>query len=133
MDLWPNLDLIFKVSARQHLTDRTVMQALLDIDPNAYFLLSGTGQAARHPGMSWGNGFVTDLNTIKQYNLSDPFYFFRDISQAPRLLQRTILSPHVLGPGTTVSFTGFLLKTGRLRCLHSAALGYRLSVCQMKP
>lgn len=86
------------------------MQALLDIDPNAYFLLSGTGQAARHPGMSWGNGFVTDLAAIKQYNLSDPFYFFRDLSQAPRLLQRTILSPHVLGPGTTVSLLGLTIQ-----------------------
>ena len=96
---------MFNILARHFLTDRTVMQALLDIDPNAYFLLSGTGQAARHPGMSWGNGFVTDLNAIKQYNLSDPFYFFRDLSQAPRLLQRTILSPHVLGPGTTVKIS----------------------------
>ena len=77
-------------------------QAILDIDPNAYFLLSGTGQAGRYPGMSWGNGFVTDLNAIKRYNLSDPFFFFRDLSQAPRVLQRTILSPHVLAPGTTV-------------------------------
>ena len=93
-------------TARQRWTDRAVMQALLDIDSNAYFLLSGTGQAARHPGMSWGNGFVTDLDAIKQFNLSDPFYFFRDLSQAPRLLQRTILSPHVLGPGTTVSLNG---------------------------
>ena len=96
------VDFILQGTARQCLTNCIVMQALLDIDQNAYFLLSGTGQAARHPGMSWGNGFVTDLNAIKQYNLSDPFYFFRDLSQASRLLQRTILSPHVLGPGTTV-------------------------------
>ena len=79
------------------------VQALLDIDPNAYFLVSGTGQAARLPGMSWGNGFVTDLALIKQHNLSDPFFFFLDLSQAPRLLQRTILSPHVMGPGSTGS------------------------------
>ena len=79
------------------------MQALLDIDPNVYFLLSGTGQAARFPGMAWSNGFVTDINAVKQYNLSDPFFFFRDLAQAPRLLPRVLLSPHVLGPGTTVS------------------------------
>lgn len=68
-----------------------------------YFLLSGTGQADKYPGMSWGNGFVTDLAAIKQYNLSDPFFFFRDLAQVPKLVQRTILSPHVLGPATTVS------------------------------
>ena len=108
--VWTTLILVSQLSARRCMADRVVMQALLDIDPNAYFLLSGTGQAAHYPGMSWGNGFVTDLNAIKQYNLSDPFYFFRDLSQAPRLLQRTILSPHVLGPDTTVSFHGLAVQ-----------------------
>ena len=78
------------------------VQALLDIDPDAYFLLSGTGQAARYPGMAWGNGFISDLATIKQYQLSDPAYFFRDLSQAPRLIAHTLLSPKVLGPSKTV-------------------------------
>lgn len=84
-------------------SEHVALQALIDIDPNLYFLLSGTGQAGNYPGMSWGNGFVTDLNAINQYNLSDPMPFFLDLAVAPLLVSRTIMSPHVLGPAATVS------------------------------
>ncbi len=76
---------------------------MIDIAPDVLFLLSGTGQAPKHPGMAWGNGFVTDLDTINAYNLSDPVPFFLDLAVAPQLVKRTILSPHLRGPSATVN------------------------------
>lgn len=40
-------------------------QAIVSIDPDVYFLLSGTGQARNYPGMAWGNGFVTNQTAIQ--------------------------------------------------------------------
>lgn len=77
-------------------------QAILSINPDVFFVLSGTGQARFYPGMSWGNGFVVDPATIQKYNLSDPSGFFEDISAVPTLANRTILSVHVYGPNITV-------------------------------
>jgi hypothetical protein len=78
-------------------------QAILSINPDVFFLLSGTGQARFYPGMAWGNGFITDPSLIQQYNLSNPTGFFEDISAVPALANRTILSVHVYGPNITVS------------------------------
>ena len=78
-------------------------QALVTIDPGVLFILEGTGQADRFPGMAWGNGFITDPATIQLYNLSDPNIFFQNIIAVPALAQRTALSAHVYGPVITVS------------------------------
>lgn len=78
------------------------MQALLSIDPGVLFLVEGTGQAKKFPGMAWGSGFVTDPDLIQRYNLSDPTTFFEDLVQVPELVSRIIFSPHVYGPNITV-------------------------------
>ena len=78
------------------------MQAILRIDSSAIFMLEGTGQANRFPGMAWGNGFVTNASLIQQYNLSNPTAFFDNLLQVPELLNRTILAPHVYSPNVTV-------------------------------
>ena len=80
-----------------------VAQALVTIDPGVLFMLEGTGQADKYPGMAWGNGFITDPNLIMQYNLSDPRSFFENIIAVPDLAARTILSAHFYGPAITVS------------------------------
>ncbi len=67
-----------------------------------FFLLEGTGQAGKYPGMAWGSGFVTDPSIVKQYNLSDPSAFFENLVQLPELYTRVIFSPHVYGPRVTV-------------------------------
>ena len=90
------------------------MQAVLAIDEGALFVLEGTGQADRVPGMAWGNGFITNQTIIQAYNLSDPTGFFEDLSAIPDLASKTILSPHVYGPLITVRghstlATGFAL------------------------
>jgi hypothetical protein len=85
------------------------VQAILSIEPDVYFLLSGTGQARNYPGMAWGNGFVTNQTAIQAYNLSDPTGFFEDISAVPTIANRTILSVHIFGPNVTVRY--------RLDCL----------------
>jgi hypothetical protein len=79
-----------------------LVQAVLTIDPDVFFLLSGTGQARNYPGMSWGNGFIVNQTAIQAYNLSDPTGFFEDIAAVPSLANRTILSVHVYGPNITV-------------------------------
>ena len=81
---------------------RNSPQAVLTINPGAFFLLSGTGQANKYPGMAWGNGFITDAPTIEQYNLSDPNAFFSNILAVPELSNRMLLSVHVYGPSVTV-------------------------------
>ena len=91
-------------------------QAILSINPDVYFALSGTGQARFYPGMAWGNGFITDPATIRQYNLSDPSGFFEDIAAVPALANRTLLSVHVYGPNITVRAAAALTTT------HSAYL-----------
>jgi hypothetical protein len=53
------------------------------------FMFEGTGQNIL--GLSWGNGFVTDLNVIGSRGLSDPNPFFQ------RLLTRPYLSQVCLG------------------------------------
>ncbi len=58
-------------------------QAFLSIDPDVYFLLSGTGQARNYPGMAWGNGFVTNQTLIQQY---------------PALLPINEIEPALVGP-----------------------------------
>ena len=78
------------------------MQAILRIDSSAIFMVEGTGQANRFPGMAWGNGFVTNASLIQRYNLSDPTAFFDNLLEVPELLNRTILAPHVYGPNVTV-------------------------------
>ena len=75
---------------------------MLTINPGAFFLLSGTGQANKYPGMAWGNGFIVDNSTIQQHNLSDPNAFFHNILAVPELVNRTMLSVHVYGPSITV-------------------------------
>ena len=81
---------------------RYCMQAILRIDSSAFFMVEGTGQANRFPGMAWGNGFVTNASLIQRYNLSDPTAFFDNLLEVPELLNRTILAPHVYGPNVTV-------------------------------
>ena len=78
------------------------MQAILGIDSSAIFMVEGTGQADRFPGMAWGNGFVTNASLIQRYNLSDPTAFFDNLLEVPELLNRMILAPHVYGPNVTV-------------------------------
>lgn len=78
------------------------LQAILKIDSSAIFMLEGTGQATRFPGMAWGNGFVTNASLIQQYNLSDPTAFFDNLLEVPELLSRTIIAPHIYGPNVTV-------------------------------
>ena len=78
------------------------MQAILTVDDGVYFLIEGTGQARRFPGMAWGSGFVVDPAVIKQYNLSDPTAFFENLVEVPELLNRVIFAPHVHGPNVTV-------------------------------
>ncbi len=40
-------------------------QAILSIEPDVFFMLSGTGQARNYPGMAWGNGFVINQTAIQ--------------------------------------------------------------------
>ncbi|CAL8466352.1 g5888 [Coccomyxa elongata] len=77
------------------------MQVILSINPGVFFLVEGTGQAGKVPGMAWGSGFVTDPAVLKQYNLSDPTSFFENLVQLPELYTRIIFSPHVYGPPVT--------------------------------
>ena len=99
------------------LTAHTLMchclQAILRIDSSAIFMVEGTGQANRFPGMAWGNGFVTNASLIQRYNLSDPTAFFDNLLEVPELLNRTILAPHVYGPNVTVgnAYQATLLKS----------------------
>lgn len=74
----------------------------MTIDPSAYFLLEGTGQAGSYAGMAWGNGFTVDRDIITKYNLSDPNRFFEELLARPTLASRVILSPHIYGPEQTV-------------------------------
>lgn len=80
-------------------------QDLLAIEPGVLFVLEGTGQAKKFPGMAWGSGFVTDKAAIQRYNLSDPSAFLENLVEVPELLSRTVLSPHVYGPNVTVRST----------------------------
>ena len=77
-------------------------QALITIEPGALFVLEGTGQADRYPGMAWGNGFITDPDVISLYNLSSPRSFFESLIAEPDLAARTVLSAHVYGLAVTV-------------------------------
>lgn len=79
------------------------VQALLNIDPGVLFVLEGTGQADKYPGMSWGNGFVVNPSLVALYNLSSARGFFDNLVAVPELASRTILSGHVYGPETTAS------------------------------
>ncbi|CAK0782947.1 hypothetical protein CVIRNUC_006142 [Coccomyxa viridis] len=81
-------------------------QAILRIDSSAIFMIEGTGQANRFPGMAWGNGFVTNASLIRQYNLSDPTTFFDNLLEVPELLRRTVIAPHVYGPNVTAWQSG---------------------------
>ena len=79
------------------------VQALVTIDPGVLFVLEGTGQADKYPGMSWGNGFAVDPSLVALYNLSSARGFFDNLAAVPELASRTILSGHVYGPETTAS------------------------------
>ena len=79
------------------------MQALVAIEPGVLFVLEGTGQADRYPGMAWGNGFIADPDVISLYNLSSPRSFFELLINEPELAARTVLSAHIYGPAVTVS------------------------------
>ena len=121
------------------------LQAILRIDSSAFFMIEGTGQASRFPGMAWGNGFVTNASLIQHYNLSDPTAFFDNLLEVPELLNRTIIASHVYGPNVTVgrdrqpnvsrlqgqdcegpSIQEFYL----LHCVHSLRARHRHSVVQ---
>lgn len=73
------------------------------VEPSAYFLLEGSGQAGRYPGIAWGNGFTVDPALIAKYNLSDPTQFFQAILARPALASRVMLGPHIYGPEQMVS------------------------------
>lgn len=79
------------------------------VEPSAYFLLEGSGQAGRYPGMAWGNGFTLDKTLIAKYNLSDPTQFFQEILARPAMASRVVLSPHIYGPEQTVSISQNLM------------------------
>ena len=81
---------------------RHCLQAILRIDSSAIFMVEGTGQADRFPGMAWGNGFVTNASLRQRHILSDPTAFFDNLLEVPEHLNRTILAPHVYGPNVTV-------------------------------
>ena len=36
----------------------------MQVDNSTLFLVQGTGQALNVPGMAWGNGFITDKQTV---------------------------------------------------------------------
>ena len=95
------------------------LQALVTIDPGALFVLEGTGQADKYPGMSWGNGFVVDPSQVALYNLSSAHGFFEDLAAVPELASRTILSGHVYGPETTVSIQATYVQTYHQKCWDS--------------
>lgn len=95
----------------QHHRCLTAVQALVTLDPGVLFVLEGTGQADKFPGMSWGNGFIVDPSQVARYNLSSAQYFFENLVAVPDLASRTILSGHVYGPETTVS----------IQAIHSSA------------
>jgi hypothetical protein len=59
--------------------------AIWRIDPSVPIFLNGLGQDDNnkfpqcrgfYPGMHWGDGFITNAQTISQYNLSDPSAIF---------------------------------------------------------
>ena len=57
----------------------------------------------------WGSAAEeTAAAQIAAYNLSDPSGFFENVTAAPGLAERVILSPHVYGPNITVRYLSYL-------------------------
>lgn len=75
-----------------------VMDALYAIYPNFLFFIEGTGQGGIDA--NWGDGFVTDPQTILKHGLSDPNPFFKALMKKPYLHQ-VVISPHVYPPSVT--------------------------------
>lgn len=78
-----------------------VADALWDITPrDVLFMFEGTGQ--NRMGLNWGNGFITDRQTIDNNQLSDPNGFFQDLLQKP-YKDHVVMTPHVYPPSITMS------------------------------
>lgn len=62
---------------------------------NPLFMVEGTGQTRYN--LNWGNGFVTNPQIIRKYNIDDASVFFKAIQNKP-YKNRVIISPHLYGP-----------------------------------
>jgi hypothetical protein len=89
--------------------------AIWRIDPSVPIFLNGLGQDDNnkfpqcrgfYPGMHWGDGFITNAQTISQYNLSDPSAIFTTaftkslgpflgVEKGGAQLSKLVLSPHI--------------------------------------
>uniref|UniRef100_A0A383VFK3 Glycoside hydrolase family 5 domain-containing protein n=1 Tax=Tetradesmus obliquus TaxID=3088 RepID=A0A383VFK3_TETOB len=75
--------------------------ALHRITPNRMlFMFEGTGQ--NMIGLNWGNGFVTDKDTISSRGLSNPTSFFEQVVTRP-WVKKAVFSPHLYPPTITMS------------------------------
>lgn len=78
------------------------IDVLFPLCPDCLFLVEGGGQY-HWCGINWGNGFMTNQDTIKNnpaYNISDATGFLNAIMSKPWLNQ-VVLAPHVYCPGVT--------------------------------
>ncbi|KAI8472618.1 MAG: glycoside hydrolase superfamily [Monoraphidium minutum] len=78
------------------------------------FMFEGTGQNGF--GLNWGNGFVTDMEVIRNRGLSDATPFFRELVTKP-YVHKVVITPHVYPP--TITHATFLGTTLWEQCRTS--------------
>jgi hypothetical protein len=59
------------------------------------FFVEGTGQNMW--GLSWGNGFITDMEIINGAGISDANPFFQQLAGKP-YVDRVVITPHCYPP-----------------------------------
>jgi aryl-phospho-beta-D-glucosidase BglC (GH1 family) len=72
-----------------------MMDAIYAFDKDTLFLVEGTGQT--NMKLNWGDGFVTDISTIRKYDIDDASVFFERLSTKP-YRNNLVISPHLYGP-----------------------------------
>jgi hypothetical protein len=94
------------------------MDALWAVQPEGLlFMVEGTSQSSW--GLNWGNGFVTEPDTLRTRGLSDPRPFLQQLLGKP-YLDRVIIAPHCYPP----SITGSVLTGRELVAKFTRSFGY---------
>lgn len=74
---------------------KNIMSTIYAFDKQALFMVEGNGQIQYH--LNWGDGFVTDVATLQQYQLNSARPFF-DAIWNHSYINNLIISPHMYGP-----------------------------------
>ncbi len=83
---------------------KTIDAVYTHLDKSILYMIEGTGQL--NYNLNWGDGFVTDPNIIKEYQIDDASLFFNELMNKS-YIGNIIISPHMYGPSVTKNKQAF--------------------------